>query len=287
MKDTMERVNPETEWGSLERYLVYLRHMFAYDFAARLAEGTVCLDVGCGLGYGIAALSQYARHAVGVDVDFESLHFAQRRPDANRPLFCQFDNALPFPDNTFDTVVSFQVIEHVVPEQEWLGEIQRIVKPRGTLLLTTPNREIRSYFFQPPLNPCHVREYDHRQLEAALLPFFQTVNIFGVFGKREIQDVEVRRLRRYRSPVTAGKQIVKRFLPKAITRVLRQILWPYQSRGKVLLDRDALRTEMERFKPDDFYVSEAELRQSLDLLAICQKQINDGRAMSYAHLLCR
>ncbi len=46
--------------------------------------------------------------------------------------------ALPFPDMTFDTVVAFQVLEHLPEPKLALEEMFRVLRPEGTLLLTTP-----------------------------------------------------------------------------------------------------------------------------------------------------
>jgi SAM-dependent methyltransferase len=46
--------------------------------------------------------------------------------------------ALPFDDASFDTVVSFQVLEHVPEPREVLAEMHRVLRPGGTLFVTTP-----------------------------------------------------------------------------------------------------------------------------------------------------
>jgi SAM-dependent methyltransferase len=59
--------------------------------------------------------------------------------------------ALPFPDNTFDTVVSWEVIEHIPKNQElkMFSEINRVLKPEGKLYLSTPNRNFFANIFDP------------------------------------------------------------------------------------------------------------------------------------------
>jgi len=226
LKDTLERVNPKTERDSFERYLVHLKHLAAF-------------------------LSQYTKKTTGVDVGLETLYSARNRSDVAGVLFCQFNSVLPFPDDIFAAIVSFQVIEHVVSEQKWLTEIHRTLKPGGAFILTMPNRETRSYSFQPPLNPYHVREHDYRQLPSVLLSFFRTVELFGILGNQEIQSIEICRLRRYRTPIVAGKQILKRFLPGGIVSCAKRILTRDQSGCDISFDQSALKAKMERFSPND------------------------------------
>ena len=57
-------------------------------------------------------------------------------------------------DNSFDSIVSFQVIEHIQDDMLFLKEIHRVLKPGGIALLTTPNRRMSL-----SRNPWHIREY--------------------------------------------------------------------------------------------------------------------------------
>src|SRR3546814_14320183 len=76
-------------------------------------------------GYAIAyAKSHYTN---------ENLHF----------LKVQADSPLPYPAASFDVVLSFQVIEHVLDDDAYLREARRILKPGGTLVVLTPDRKNR------------------------------------------------------------------------------------------------------------------------------------------------
>ena len=57
-------------------------------------------------------------------------------------------------ENTYDCIVSFQVIEHIQNDVLYLKELHRVLKPGGIALLTTPNRKLSL-----SRNPWHIREY--------------------------------------------------------------------------------------------------------------------------------
>jgi len=100
-----------------------------------LAPKSKVLDAPCG---GTAALTLALRErgfdATGADID----------PEAAIALGGNFvkanlDGALPWPDQTFDLVISTEGIEHLENHYSFLREVNRVLKPGGTLILTTPN----------------------------------------------------------------------------------------------------------------------------------------------------
>jgi len=98
------------------------------------------LDVGCGVGYGLAFFANHNyKKLFGIDINKYSLTIAKKRcPKAN----VKYGDAIkiPFESNKFDLVILTEVIEHLDDPQTALKEIRRILSPKGILFLTTPNR---------------------------------------------------------------------------------------------------------------------------------------------------
>lgn len=108
--------------------------------------GDLILDLGCGNARDIREFLNCACHSVGVDISPGMLLDGQRRIAAHSgpgtaDLLTGDALILPFASNTFDKVVSSEVIEHIPSWQTALTEMVRVLKPGGTLVITTPNIE--------------------------------------------------------------------------------------------------------------------------------------------------
>ncbi|MEZ5293452.1 MAG: methyltransferase domain-containing protein [Vicinamibacterales bacterium] len=114
----------------LQRYWQRMRYRHVTELFA--GEGPV-LDVGCGSSRIIGALPP---GSVAVDVLRRKLRYARR---FGRPVVHASGFALPFADASFPCVLCSQVIEHVPKESPILGELVRVLKPGGRLVLGTPD----------------------------------------------------------------------------------------------------------------------------------------------------
>jgi ubiquinone/menaquinone biosynthesis C-methylase UbiE len=107
-------------------------------------QGLRTLEVACGRGGFVRRLAQRASFACGMDFSFEAVSIGKQRwrdKDLKSPAnFAQGDaHALPFPDASFDLVVSCETIEHLPDPLKGVQELYRVIRPGGTLYLTTPN----------------------------------------------------------------------------------------------------------------------------------------------------
>jgi dolichol-phosphate mannosyltransferase len=90
------------------------------------------LDIGCGSSRILEAM----KGAIGLDVSIQKLRFMGRK---GCPVLRGSIYALPFPDASFDEVVFSQVIEHIPKKPQIMGEIRRVLRPGGRLIIGTPD----------------------------------------------------------------------------------------------------------------------------------------------------
>ena len=106
-------------------------------------RGRDVLDIGCGFGwFTLIALEGGASSVVGVEPSERDLATARRHLSDPRCSFAVAGaDALPFEDESFDTVVLWEVLEHVPPgtEEQAFAEIARVLRPGGSFYLSTPN----------------------------------------------------------------------------------------------------------------------------------------------------
>ena len=185
----------DTPSTSPAEHCLRLMHLKAYEEAAGHAVSADVLDVGCNTGYGTLRFLEVARRVVGVDVSDRAIEVARASTRDGRPEFVVIDGiTLPFPDDSFDLVVSFQVIEHIEDPVPYLREIRRVARPSATVLFTTPNAGTRLYPGMKPWNRFHVREYLAPDLEAELREVFPDARVRGMFGTPTLYETEIDRV---------------------------------------------------------------------------------------------
>ncbi len=195
-----ERVDVETtkrvvgrSWKNLKAYLLYRRHLFAYECAMNAARpGATWMDIGSGTGYALERLSEKACHILAVDMAWSAL---RSLPDVPRVTKVRGDaSRLPLASGSIDYVVCFQVIEHLESDlaSRLLEEVVRVLAPGGFAFLTTPNARWR---LQPPTNPYHVVEYRPDEIVGLCGAVgVRPSCIRGVVGVDGAQEIELARL---------------------------------------------------------------------------------------------
>ena len=96
------------------------------------ANGRV-LEVGCGTGRALTGYSEDVE-LFALDPNFDALHRARRRR-ADAALLCASAERIPFPDDSFDCVVSSLVFCSVPDAERGLCELKRVLRPGGRLLM--------------------------------------------------------------------------------------------------------------------------------------------------------
>jgi SAM-dependent methyltransferase len=206
-------IPPSDEAGFFSRF-EYLRHLFPYSQVARqILPSCELLEIGAGEGYGADFLSSVTRRVVAIDDSVDAVAHAQKAyPHIEFRHAAATD--LPFMSESFDYIVSFQTIEHVHEVKRCLAEITRVLRPRGSVFLTTPNRRLRLLPFQKPWNPYHVHEYRSAEMRRMLRRFFCRVNIQGVMAPPEMMAFEKTRVKQ--QPLAVYGRSIERRLQRVL-----------------------------------------------------------------------
>lgn len=227
----------------------FLESVKRYEFVKECARDKVVLDLGCGLGDGACILAQTARQVTGVDYSSEVIQEAQKRTVAKNVTFMVSDvRALRLPDAHFDLVSAFEIIEHLAEPKEFLEEIVRVLKPGGTLAISTPNNTTG----RAP-TAFHLKEYHAQELVSVLKNYFGTVTLYGLHRPKEVYRLEDE-LRKVRQKDILGvRKIIPRFLIYLIVHAV--------ARAKKITPPEAMQ----------FAILKDAIEGAEVLLALCQK----------------
>lgn len=161
-------------------------HLARYEFACTLARERSVLDVACGAGYAAPMFLQAgASSYLGLDINEEAVRFATKRYGMNNTSRFLVDDACELrqvPSRSVDLAVSFETIEHVSRPDKFLANVQRVLRPGGILIVSTPNRLRYSpgnKLSSKPWNPYHVQEWDEREFLNLLEPRFRVREVLG------------------------------------------------------------------------------------------------------------
>lgn len=164
LEDTGERIIPE-QMKITNNLLV--EHLARYHFVHRFLKGRV-LDYACGSGYGthiIVKNNKAVTEVVGVDFNDEAIKYARHHyyhPKSSFIVGNVVDKILPDKLGQFDCIVSFETYEHIEEEADLLANIYDMLKPGGTLILSTPFGEGRGY---PSGTPFHYQQITKVEFE--------------------------------------------------------------------------------------------------------------------------
>jgi SAM-dependent methyltransferase len=150
--------SPGQHYGALVR--------FAVEHA-----GSSILDLGCGYGAYSLALAKQGKHCIGCDIN---LGYLKPALTSGLPVVAA-NSVLPFADRSFDTVLLFEVIEHVPKLDDLLREAFRVA--RQNVLVTVPNADDiellkdNDVTYAHMLSSDHVNFFDSEELSRTLRSF--------------------------------------------------------------------------------------------------------------------
>jgi SAM-dependent methyltransferase len=156
--------------GVGKRYWDY-RDSVAFSFL----KGECILDAGCGEGITLEKLVALfpAGNILGIDTEPENISICKQHslPAREGSVY-----ALPFADNTFDSILFSEVIEHLNDPDRALREIHRVLRPGGRVVIIFPNdfmfavaRLLMGMVREAFYDPGHVRQWTPRSIREAFL----------------------------------------------------------------------------------------------------------------------
>lgn len=106
------------------------------NYLSRCPAGGKILDAGCGTGQVVARLESLGFNPIGIEVSHPNVQAA-----AGITSRCQLydGRVIPFENDSFDAVGSFNVLEHVEDPEGYIVELVRVLKPGGQIVLSSPN----------------------------------------------------------------------------------------------------------------------------------------------------
>lgn len=245
-----------------ERFAADLaQHLVPYLYCAPRVAGMRVAEIGCGSGYGAARLAGAAGRVDAYDRNPSALGWARAHYAAANLRYLQEGVDAAPPAAAYDAVLNFQVLEHLERPEPFLDRLRGLLRPGGTLYLTTPN-----LLTSAGENIYHVREYEPAELAALLAPRFAAVTMLGITGGpafRAYQEARRAAMRRYLRWDPLG---VRRLVPRA----LLERLFPLLARRVRQRARPA-DAPPPPVTPEEFRVGPDAIESCDDLFAICTR----------------
>ena len=142
--------------GNLEVNLAFLA---AVDL---VKPGMDVLEVGCGIGTVVEALRRKGCRAKGTDISAQAVAYGREKYPGIE-LAAEAAEKMSWADGSFDVVVSFDVVEHLMEVEVHLEEVRRVLRAGGYYLVGTPNKYCSAFF-----DTLRLRNFSWRQSHPSL-----------------------------------------------------------------------------------------------------------------------
>jgi SAM-dependent methyltransferase len=161
------------------------------------------LDVGCGRAWIAKELIRKKDFVCSLDISLRNPEKAlELYPSANHAAVVADSLFLPFRDNSFDCIVSSEVIEHIEDPSKFIVELFRCVKPGGKLIITTPYKEVIKYSLcihchkPTPVNS-HLYSFDEDKLKSLCAGKDLAIYEWFSFGNKALLHLRLHVILRY------------------------------------------------------------------------------------------
>lgn len=184
-KEDSITLGPHTsfQYNNSRRHLLY--SMSRYKFAMKMLGSGIggreisILDLGCSDGFGTYYVAEFAKKVTGVDFDEEAINYAKSALNKTNNIEFILDNFLNKQYGKYDGVVSFDVLEHIYPENEenFMHTVLDNLKDEGTFIVGTPSLETQQYS-KENVTGAHVNVKRGEELYETMNMYFHNVYLF-------------------------------------------------------------------------------------------------------------
>jgi len=174
-------------------------HKERYAFASKFVQNAVILDIACGVGYGsLFLLEGGALSYTGVDINEQAISYAINNYSNSKSIF-QVGDILTFSKGLYDCIVCFETIEHIQYYDKAIGNLYKLLKKDGKLIISSPNRHVTSPradgLSDLPANKFHFQEFIPEELiEILRTNGFYNIEIFGQRQRLWFQNILLRKI---------------------------------------------------------------------------------------------
>ena len=149
---------------------------------AELQNGACLFDLGCGSGKILSRITRPGDTAVAADIDLRLLSAARTRETT--PVRLDFDTGLPVGDDVLDGALIIDALEHTESPRRIIGELHRVLRPGGTLVIFTPPYDSHTWIAAEKVHNAitrrrsdHISPFTRESLEYAVSRWFDRYRI--------------------------------------------------------------------------------------------------------------
>jgi len=241
----------------------FYQHQKVYKFCQPQITNKEVLEIGSGNGFGAYYLSKFSKKYTAIDKDVESIKKSRLKYKRQKLNFIPIDFNNYKSDNKFDVVILLQVVEHISDYTSFLKKAIKLLKKKGILIISTPNKITQAY----NENPFHCQEFSKCDLKEILRKFDLDVEFFGLFGNKEVINYEYIK----REQVVNLFKIDFLFLRRLLPRTIRQFLFSLASFLRFRLSV----SKQKKININSYFIDTNNIDTAIDIICICKKLIHN------------
>jgi 2-polyprenyl-3-methyl-5-hydroxy-6-metoxy-1,4-benzoquinol methylase/uncharacterized protein YbaR (Trm112 family) len=146
-------------------------------------EAKLILDVGCGNGWVAKYFLPKGKKVISMDIALKNpAKVLKENPGENHAAVVADAYHLPFKKNSFDAIIASEIMEHVYDPKLFISSLMEVLKPGGTLVITTPYDEKIEYFLcvhcnNPTPKNAHLHSFNEKNIADYMPENYKNYNL--------------------------------------------------------------------------------------------------------------